>query len=141
MNDDNLGSGFFGNGFDFNGDGGLDTAERASDLGQFMDSYGNDIIGKNDSDEGFSMEEWDDIPVEEGTFPGIDTFHVENAGMCNEDEEQRVDTQDPNEVGTQWKQPLVKRSKTAILLGVIIALLFMLIWTVDWSAVVDLVLG
>lgn len=136
MNDDNLGPGFFGNGFDFNGDGSLDAAERASDLGQFMDSYGNDILGGNGTDEGISLEEWDDSSVDAYASPRVDTFHAEN-----EDEEQQADAQVPNEVDAQWKQPFIKRSKTAVLLGVIIALLLVLIWTVDWSTVVDMVLG
>ena len=36
--------GFFGYGFDSNGDGSLDAGEQANDLAQFMDSYGNDIL-------------------------------------------------------------------------------------------------
>ncbi|MGI6211132.1 MAG: hypothetical protein ACOYJJ_00905 [Anaerovoracaceae bacterium] len=60
--------GFFGSGFDFDHDGHLDPLERASDLGQFMDSYGNDLLRDDDIDEDDLVlsdeDDWDGAPSE-----------------------------------------------------------------------------
>ena len=57
MSEKDHGPGFFGYAFDFDHDGKLNTAEWASDLGQFMDAFGNDLLKQKQRERGMVFDE------------------------------------------------------------------------------------